>query len=210
MVLGNAQRLSKLAKEFNVGIQTIVEFLHKKGIEVNPNPITKVSEDACLLLEKEYKSDVKVKRDAEKITLRQQRPKKEVITLDDIPAKDEPDEDYPDEFFEIRELKKTAAAAAATAAPSERKVKKTKQHEEIPREAFIKPFKIVTKVDINDLPGMKKKSSEKPEEKSVPKATPGSVKSGRKQLLPKRNKLLKKFCLPKSMSRFLGNKRLLP
>ena len=173
MVLGNAQRLSKLAKEFNVGIQTIVEFLHKKGIEVNPNPNTKVSEDACLLLEKEYKSDVKVKRDAEKITLRQQRPKKEVITLDDIPAKDEPDEDYPDEFFEIRELKKTAAAAAATAAPSERKVKKTKQHEEIPREAFIKPFKIVTKVDINDLPGMKKKSSEKPEEKSVPKATPG-------------------------------------
>lgn len=76
MVLGNAQRLSKLAKEFNVGIQTIVEFLHKKGIEVNPNPNTKVSEDACLLLEKEYKSDVKVKRDAEKITLRQQRPKR--------------------------------------------------------------------------------------------------------------------------------------
>ena len=42
MVLGNAQRLSKLAREFNVGIQTIVEFLHKKGIVIDPNPNTKV------------------------------------------------------------------------------------------------------------------------------------------------------------------------
>ncbi len=69
MVIGNAQRLSKLAKEFNVGIQTIVEFLHKKGFDIDPNPNTKVSEEACVLLEKEYKSDVNLKRESEKITL---------------------------------------------------------------------------------------------------------------------------------------------
>ena len=166
MVLGNAQRLSKLAKEFNVGIQTIVEFLHKKNIVIDPNPNTKVPEDVCLLLEKEYKSDVKVKRESEQITLRQLRPKKEVITLDDIAKKDEQDEDYPDDILEVRDLKKTAAAAIAQ--PKE-KAKPAVQPEEIPREAFIKPFKVVDKIDLDDLSGAKKKAADKHEEKPVRK-----------------------------------------
>ena len=33
MVDGNTKRLSKLAREYNVGIHTIVEFLHKKGFK---------------------------------------------------------------------------------------------------------------------------------------------------------------------------------
>ena len=33
MAAGKTIRLSKLAREFNVGIHTIVEFLHKKGRE---------------------------------------------------------------------------------------------------------------------------------------------------------------------------------
>ncbi len=36
-------RLSKLAKEFNVGITTIVDFLKKKGHEVENNPNGKIS-----------------------------------------------------------------------------------------------------------------------------------------------------------------------
>jgi translation initiation factor IF-2 len=58
MVAGNAQRLSKLARELNVGIQTIVEFLHKKGIDIDPNPNNKVMRMYCHLLEKEFKSDI--------------------------------------------------------------------------------------------------------------------------------------------------------
>jgi translation initiation factor IF-2 len=38
MVAGNAQRLSKLARELNVGISTIVEFLHKKGFDIRFKP----------------------------------------------------------------------------------------------------------------------------------------------------------------------------
>ncbi len=167
MVLGNAQRLSKLAKEFNVGIQTIVEFLHKKGISVDANPNTKVPEDVCQLLEKEYKGDVKVKRDAEQITLRQQRPRKEVITLDDISRKDESDEDFPEDILEVRDLKKTAAAASATK-PKE-KAKPAEQPEEIPREAFIKPYKVVDQIALDDLPGARKKGADKPAEKPVAK-----------------------------------------
>ena len=51
-------RLSKVAREFNVGISTIVEFLHKKGFDVDTNPNTKISDDEYHLLEKEYKSDI--------------------------------------------------------------------------------------------------------------------------------------------------------
>jgi len=38
-------RLSKIAREFNVGISTIIEFLNKKGYSVDPNPNTKITPD---------------------------------------------------------------------------------------------------------------------------------------------------------------------
>ncbi len=82
MSIGNTNtRLSKVAREFNVGIQTIVEFLHKKGFDVDSNPNTKISDDAYHLLEKEYKSDISLKKESEKINLKSQRTKKETITL---------------------------------------------------------------------------------------------------------------------------------
>ncbi len=39
---GKGTRLSKIAKEFNVGISTIVDFLQKKGLEVDSKPNSKV------------------------------------------------------------------------------------------------------------------------------------------------------------------------
>ena len=71
MVGGKTIRLSKLAREFNVGIHTIVEFLHKKGFDINSNPNTKVSEEAVQLLEKEYKIDISLKKESEKISLKE-------------------------------------------------------------------------------------------------------------------------------------------
>ena len=77
-------RLSKLAKEFNVGITTIVDFLKKKGHEVENNPNTKISEDLVKILEKEYSSEISVKKESEKLNLREFRDKKETITLQDL------------------------------------------------------------------------------------------------------------------------------
>ena len=169
MVAGNAQRLSKLARELNVGIQTMVDFLHKKGIEIDHNPNTKIAEDICHLLEKEFKSDVSLKRESEQITLRQQRTRKEVITLDDISRKEEDEEDFDDDFLGVDELKRTASAATTQKAPEKPKPEEPVKQEV--REPLVKPFKIVDKIDINDLPGQKKKPAEKPvAEKPQPKA----------------------------------------
>jgi len=53
MVIGNIRRLSKVARDFNVGISTIVEFLHKKGFDIDSNPNNKISDDAFHCHEKE-------------------------------------------------------------------------------------------------------------------------------------------------------------
>lgn len=80
-----ATRLSKAAREFNVGISTIVEFLHKKGFNLDPNPNTKLPHEAYLLLLKEYSGDLNVKKESEKLILKDLHRKKETVSIDDVP-----------------------------------------------------------------------------------------------------------------------------
>ena len=60
-------RLSKAAKEFNVGKDTIVEFLAKKGFQVDSSPNTKLTADMYALLVKEYQGEKEVKNEARKL-----------------------------------------------------------------------------------------------------------------------------------------------
>jgi translation initiation factor IF-2 len=76
-------RLSKLAREFNVGITTIVDFLKKKGFEIESNPNTKVAPELLEILSKEYSSDLNAKKESEKVNLRSYRDKKDIVTIDD-------------------------------------------------------------------------------------------------------------------------------
>ncbi|GAO27987.1 translation initiation factor IF-2 [Geofilum rubicundum] len=89
------QRLSKVARECNVGISTIVEFLHKKGIELDMNPNTKVSEDTVELLKKEFKQDHNVKKASEELIDRKQKEKKEAVSIENVQkaAEEEVEED---------------------------------------------------------------------------------------------------------------------
>jgi translation initiation factor IF-2 len=92
-----ATRLSKAAKEFNVGISTIVEFLHKKGFELDPNPNTKLPHEAYLLLVKEYSTDISVKKESEKLILKDLHRKKESVSIDDVSEKSASEESDMDE-----------------------------------------------------------------------------------------------------------------
>ena len=40
-----AVRLSKVAREFNVGLSTIVEFLHNKGSKISSDPNAKLTDE---------------------------------------------------------------------------------------------------------------------------------------------------------------------
>ncbi len=87
------KRLSKVAREFNLGISTIVEFLKKKGFDIDANPNTKVTEEQYTLLLKEYSSEISVKKESEKISLRIAREKKESISIDDEEKKPSDEEE---------------------------------------------------------------------------------------------------------------------
>ncbi len=80
-------RLSKAAREFNVGISTIVEFLHKKGFDLDPNPNTKLPNEAYILLVKEYSTDISVKKESEKLILKDLHKKKESVSINDFSDK---------------------------------------------------------------------------------------------------------------------------
>jgi translation initiation factor IF-2 len=87
-----ATRLSKAAHEFNVGISTIVDFLHKKGFELDSSPNTKIPHEAYLLLVKEYSTDISVKKESEKLILKDLHRKKESLSIDDFSEKGQGEE----------------------------------------------------------------------------------------------------------------------
>ena len=63
---GVSQRLSKVAKEFNVGVDTILDFLESKGID-NLNRNSKISPETYDVLVDEYQPDKKVKAEAKEL-----------------------------------------------------------------------------------------------------------------------------------------------
>jgi translation initiation factor IF-2 len=76
-------RLSKLARDFNVGITTIVEFLKKKGHQIDSNPNSKVAPELYEILNKEFSSDINAKKESEKVNLHSLREKKETVTIEE-------------------------------------------------------------------------------------------------------------------------------
>ncbi|MDE5703831.1 MAG: translation initiation factor IF-2, partial [Bacteroidales bacterium] len=78
-----AVRLSKAAKEFNIGVQTVIEFLGKKGHEIDSNPNSKLTAEQYALLAKEYQSDKAVRQEAENIDLGLGK-KTAPITVEDV------------------------------------------------------------------------------------------------------------------------------
>lgn len=60
-------RLSKAMREFNVGRDTIIEFLVKKGFQIDSAPNTKLTKDMYELLVKKYQGEKAVKEDAKKM-----------------------------------------------------------------------------------------------------------------------------------------------
>ena len=57
-------RLSKVAKEFNIGLQTIVDFLAKKGHNIEVNPNAKITSEMYELLVKEFQTEKNAKEES--------------------------------------------------------------------------------------------------------------------------------------------------
>ena len=59
-------RLNKAAKEFNVGIPNLVEYLAKKGHQVDANPNARITPEQYALLATAFQSERVVKENADR------------------------------------------------------------------------------------------------------------------------------------------------
>ncbi len=87
MSQGKPIRLTKAAKEFNVGVPTIVEFLSKKGYEISRSPNTKLTPEMYEILLNAFQSEKNVKEESKKIGIGSFR--KETISIDEEKKQDE-------------------------------------------------------------------------------------------------------------------------
>jgi translation initiation factor IF-2 len=135
-------RLSKIARELNVGISTIVEFLHKKGVKIDSSPNEKITSEQVDMLLKEFSSDLNVKKESEKLNLRNKRDKLETVSIGDLHHEKEPEvQDFEEELL-IKDLRVTGL-----------------HHEpEVEHTAEIEPIRlnVIGKIDIDKLNPPKK------------------------------------------------------
>jgi translation initiation factor IF-2 len=135
-------RLSKIARELNVGISTIVEFLHKKGVKIDSNPNEKITSEQVDMLLKEFSSDLNVKKESEKLNLRNKREKLETVSIGDLHHEKEPEvQDFEEELL-VKDLRVTGL-----------------HHEpDVERIAEIEPIRlnVIGKIDIDKLKPPKK------------------------------------------------------
>ncbi len=155
-----AKRLSKVTREFNLGIQTIVDFLKKKGFTIEANPNSKITQDQYELLLKEYSSEITVKKESEKVTARIAREKNESISIEDIQTPTSEDD------------------SDAAEAEEELMIKETTSKKIIPPE--IQEETIKTKIPEIEIKLVGKIELEKPKIKKVkeviPEVTPQEIK----------------------------------
>ena len=82
-------RLSKLTKQFNIGLQTLVDFLNEKGAGVDMNPNAKISDSFLPAIESKFGDEQKLKQDSEKVAIKL----KEIIELGSKKKTEEEDQD---------------------------------------------------------------------------------------------------------------------
>jgi translation initiation factor IF-2 len=165
-----ATRLSKAAREFNVGISTIVEFLHKKGFDLDPNPNTKLPHEAYILLVKEYSTDISVKKESEKLILKDLHRKKESVSIEDVSDKEQSDETEQEDEILVKDgsgVNKSVDIQTETRKPE---------------------VKLVGKIDLDKVSKPKQEKSVTVTEEAEPKKSKKAAAPEKKKATPEKDK----------------------
>lgn len=170
-------RLSKVATQFNIGKDRVVEHLDKKGHKIDSNPNAKITGEQYELLLKEFGTDEKTKKEAAEKVIGK---KPETITT--ASKKEEAEDD--DRIFIKNNTTESATKAAAPEVKTEAKAetKAADASEKVVDEPVkLTGPKIIGKIDL-DKPKTKKKEAEKPAEKEVVKAKEEAKKEAGKKV----------------------------
>ena len=122
-------RLSKLTKQFSIGLARLVEFLNEKGANVEMNPNAKVSDEYLPAIEAKFGEDLKLKKDSEKVTIKlkeiielgskkkqatqeeEEAPEREVVIKSNVLVEEKPVQEQPKEEIKVEEPKEDAPKA---------------------------------------------------------------------------------------------------
>ncbi|HEY6160962.1 MAG TPA: translation initiation factor IF-2 N-terminal domain-containing protein, partial [Bacteroidia bacterium] len=153
------KKLSKVAKEFNMGMNAIVDFLKTKGHKIEANPNLKLSPEQYGLLLNQFSDEKKDKEVATSISKAKMKREGIEETVTTEPVKKTSVEE-PEEIL-IKDLQ----------APKESVKKKAKEEEVIKAKTDQKiEVSVKGKIDLDSLPKSKSDKKKKEEEEEKPKA----------------------------------------
>ena len=166
---GKSTNLLKAAKELNIGLNTAVEFLGKKGHKVDARPNTKLTEEMYDVLLKEFQGDKIVKEEAKQIVIGK-------IRRDDIPVGNEKAEPQLSKDFEQEEIliKNVNTFTAPIVDKPKAELQETVDIEPKQEEAGLPGVKVVGKINLDDL-NSKTRPDRKSQEPEKPNVTPAAV-----------------------------------
>ncbi len=202
-------KIRQAMQEFNLGLDTIIEFLHKSGSPVERSPVAKLTAGEINLLRKEYSSSAQEKLEASGISIGHKHNEKIVIDRDLHKERRKPNEEEIDDTPIARrplpnftQSSKPATSVESTAAPIEKiveskvesKPEEKKQEEKstavVEKNPVEKPIEKsddeVIKAESQPVAGLKiigkidLNAKKKPTTKEPPKVDPTSVKPGEK------------------------------
>ncbi|MCF8335099.1 MAG: translation initiation factor IF-2 [Bacteroidales bacterium] len=177
------KRLSKVAKEFNVGIHTLVDFLNKKGYDIDTNPNAKVSPEQYELLLKEYSSEIDVKRQSEKIGQSYSETESSVSVNDMEEESEEVNKGEKDDELFIKDVSGKKADNQHAEKETEEKEEKTTKEEEKSEEKQkgTKEPRVVGKIDLDSFDKSKKVKEEEPEKEEEEEEQKVEDKTGQEE-----------------------------
>jgi translation initiation factor IF-2 len=194
---GAVKRLSKVAREFNVGIHTIVEFLAEKGHEIDGRPNTRIDNDIYDILLEEYMPDKAAKEKSER--LKEDRIDRQTVILKDNnevvfedPNKDKKEEverisaepEKPEDVKTEEEVPQPEPQANPEPAPETNEEKEEEKEEEKPApESPQEGPKVLGKIE---LPSTRKKTDKK-KAKEEPKPPEKEVKKEEKPVVEEKD-----------------------
>ncbi len=136
-------RLSKAAKEFNVGMSTIIEFLAKKGFKIDSSPNTKLNGEMYALIVKEYQGEKEVKKNADQFGGFSYKGKS--ITVEETIKNIDEDDDYDyDDNITLRIKNNTPEEPKAKTPTTEKIVEKKETPKETRQETSDKQTEVKT------------------------------------------------------------------
>ena len=166
--MAKVKRLSRVARDCNVGINTIVEFLSKKGFDIDSSPNSKIPEEALALVMSEFQQDQSAKREAEKFTEEHRHESRLSVSLENTETKEEPQAEEEIEQEDVLLITDKGA---------ESKISSTKDKTDLEPEKTIEPEPVKQpEPKIEKEPETKVEPKPEPEEKIESKPKPDPVK----------------------------------